>query len=88
MEEVGGPKFTGEEEQLMGNSMKWACIYVYAVGKVAQSEGKVCGEEQRHKHRLSWCLVIIEDLLRTAHNISHVHTLLILHDRRWFLASM
>ena len=46
MEEVGGPKFMGEEEQLMGNSMKWACIYVYAVGKVAQSEGKVCGEEQ------------------------------------------
>lgn len=44
MEEVGGPKFMGEEEQFKGNSMRWACIYVYAVGKVAQLEGKVDGE--------------------------------------------
>lgn len=46
MEEVGGYKFMGEEEQVMGNSIRWACIYVYAVGRVVQSEGKVCGEKQ------------------------------------------
>lgn len=28
-------------------SLKWVCIYVYAVEKMAQSEGKVCREKPR-----------------------------------------
>lgn len=38
-----------KEEQVMGNSKRWACIYVSAVGKMAQSEGKVCRKEQRNR---------------------------------------
>lgn len=38
-----------KEEQVMGNSKRWACIYVPAVGKMAQSEGKVCRKEQRNR---------------------------------------
>ena len=36
-------------EQVMGNSIRWACIYVPAVGKMAQSEGKVCRKKQRDR---------------------------------------
>ena len=31
-----------KEEQFMGNSKGWACIYVLQCGKMAQCEGKVC----------------------------------------------
>lgn len=36
----------GEEEPVMGNSIRWTGIYVYAVGRLVQSEGKLCGESQ------------------------------------------
>lgn len=38
-----------KEEQVMGNSKRWACIYVPAVGKMARSEGQVCRKEQRNR---------------------------------------
>lgn len=42
----------GKEEQVMGYSVRWACIYVCAVGKVAQSEGKVCVEKQWERDKV------------------------------------